>query len=61
MIVSAARSEPRAAKTRAKYLDMVAADKLAVMGAHLPFPGHGYVTKAGAAYAYEAAFFDYDA
>jgi glyoxylase-like metal-dependent hydrolase (beta-lactamase superfamily II) len=50
-----------AAKTRARYLDMVAADKLAVMGAHLPFPGHGYVRKAGNAYAYEAAFFDYDA
>ncbi|MBN8534415.1 MAG: MBL fold metallo-hydrolase [Rhizobiales bacterium] len=50
-----------AARTRARYLDMAAADKIAVMGAHLPFPGHGYVSKAGSAYAYEAAFFDYDA
>jgi glyoxylase-like metal-dependent hydrolase (beta-lactamase superfamily II) len=50
-----------ASKTRARYLDMVSADKLAVMGAHLPFPGHGQVRKAGDGYAYEAAFFDYDA
>lgn len=50
-----------AARTRARYLDMTASDKIAVMGAHLPFPGHGYVTKAGNAYDYEAAFFDYDA
>jgi glyoxylase-like metal-dependent hydrolase (beta-lactamase superfamily II) len=50
-----------AAATRARYLDMVSSDRLAVMGAHLPFPGHGHVRRAHGAYSYEPAFHDYDA
>jgi glyoxylase-like metal-dependent hydrolase (beta-lactamase superfamily II) len=52
-------ADANAAKaTRTRVMDMVTADKLPVMGAHLPFPGHGYVTKAGNGYAYEAVWFD---
>jgi hypothetical protein len=42
-----------AVKTRMRLLDQVVIDKLAVIGAHLPFPGHGYGSKSGSAYAYE--------
>lgn len=45
-----------AISTRRKVFDMVSADKVAVAGAHLPFPGIGHVSKAGAAYRYEPLF-----
>jgi glyoxylase-like metal-dependent hydrolase (beta-lactamase superfamily II) len=38
--------------TRKKVFDMTSADSLAVAGAHLPFPGIGYVIKSGTAYSY---------
>lgn len=38
--------------TRRKVFDMASADSLAVAGAHLPFPGIGYVLKSGTAYSY---------
>ena len=36
-----------AAATRKKILGMVAADKIPLIGYHMPFPGVGYVTEAG--------------
>jgi glyoxylase-like metal-dependent hydrolase (beta-lactamase superfamily II) len=47
---------PGAISTRQKVFDMVATDKLAIAGAHVPFPGIGHVVKAGTAYAYEPLF-----
>lgn len=41
--------------TRKKIFDMVSADKIPLLGAHLPFPGQGYVVKAGTAYSYVPA------
>ncbi len=45
-----------AISTRRKVFDMVTADKVTVAGAHLPFPGIGHVSKAGATYRYEPLF-----
>jgi hypothetical protein len=36
--------------TRKRILDMVTTEKLFVAGFHMPFPGLGYVEKAGSAY-----------
>src|SRR5665213_1295552 len=40
----------KAAATRKRILDMVATDKLFVAGYHMPFPGLGFVEKAGGNY-----------
>ena len=45
--------------TRAKMLDMAAADGLRVTGAHLDFPGFGTVLREGDAYRFQAAPWDY--
>ena len=45
--------------TRAKMLDMAAADGLRVTGAHLDFPGFGLVLRDGDAYRFQAAPWDY--
>ncbi len=44
--------------TRKKTLDMVATDKIAVVGAHLPFPGKGHVVKAGTGYQFVPSGFE---
>jgi glyoxylase-like metal-dependent hydrolase (beta-lactamase superfamily II) len=41
-----------AAATRRRILDMLAADKVAFVGYHMPFPGIGYVETAGDGFAY---------
>ncbi|MGC3938480.1 MBL fold metallo-hydrolase [Roseobacter sp. EG26] len=41
-----------AAATRRRILDMMAADKTAFVGYHMPWPGVGYVEKRGDGYAY---------
>lgn len=41
-----------AAATRRKMLDMIATDKLAVAGTHMPFPGFGHVEAKDGAYAW---------
>jgi glyoxylase-like metal-dependent hydrolase (beta-lactamase superfamily II) len=44
-------SEPeKAAQTRRRIYDMASADKLLVSGYHFPFPGLGYIEKAGTGY-----------
>jgi glyoxylase-like metal-dependent hydrolase (beta-lactamase superfamily II) len=40
----------KAVATRKRILDMVAKDELLVAGFHMPFPGLGYVEKAGSAH-----------
>jgi glyoxylase-like metal-dependent hydrolase (beta-lactamase superfamily II) len=46
--------DPQAAcATRRRMFDRVAADKLAVAGAHLDFPGFGTVVRKGAGFAFE--------
>ncbi|WP_095589153.1 MBL fold metallo-hydrolase [Actibacterium ureilyticum] len=42
-------------QTRARMLDMAAADGLSVTGAHLDFPGFGQVMRAGDAYRFQQA------
>lgn len=44
-----------AVATRRKLLDMAAADRMMIAGAHLPFPGFGHVASAGAAYRFVPA------
>jgi glyoxylase-like metal-dependent hydrolase (beta-lactamase superfamily II) len=41
-----------AAKTRVRMLDMLAANKVAVMSYHFPWPGYGHVVKAGDGFRY---------
>jgi glyoxylase-like metal-dependent hydrolase (beta-lactamase superfamily II) len=43
---------PLAVETRRKMLDRVIADKMAICGAHFPFPGAGTFAKDGAGYAF---------
>jgi len=43
-----------AGATRLRMFDRIAADRLRVAGAHLDFPGFGFVTRAGAGYRFEA-------
>lgn len=43
---------PLAVETRRKLLDRVIADKMAICGAHFPFPGAGTFAKDGAGYAF---------
>lgn len=46
--------DPRAAcATRVRMLDRIAADKKRVGGAHLDFPGFGYVVRNGAGFGFE--------
>jgi glyoxylase-like metal-dependent hydrolase (beta-lactamase superfamily II) len=45
-----------AISTRKKVFDMTSADRLTIAGAHVPFPGMGHVTRAGAAYAFAPLF-----
>ncbi|MGA0595699.1 MBL fold metallo-hydrolase [Enterovirga sp. CN4-39] len=43
---------PLAVETRRRLLDRVIAEKMAICGAHFPFPGAGTFTKDGSAYAF---------
>ncbi|MDW3223074.1 MAG: MBL fold metallo-hydrolase [Paracoccaceae bacterium] len=44
--------KPAAAITRRRILDMMATDKMAFIGYHMPWPGVGYVEKRGDGFAY---------
>jgi glyoxylase-like metal-dependent hydrolase (beta-lactamase superfamily II) len=44
----------QAAQTRVKMLDMLAANKIAVMSYHFPWPGYGHVVKNGDGFRYLA-------
>jgi len=48
-------SDPKmAAATRVKMLDMLSANKIAVMSYHFPWPGFGHVVKSGDGFHYIA-------
>ena len=49
----------QAAATRARLYDQVATDGVMIAGMHMPFPGFGYVDRAGGAYAFVPAPWDY--
>jgi glyoxylase-like metal-dependent hydrolase (beta-lactamase superfamily II) len=44
-----------ARRSRLRMLDMVAAERIAVAGAHVNAPGFGYITRKGAGYVFEPA------
>ena len=44
--------KPAAAATRRRILDMLAADKIAFVGYHMPWPGIGYVETRDDGFAY---------
>ena len=44
-----------ARRSRRRILDMVAADRIAVAGAHVDAPGFGFVVRRGASFAFEPA------
>jgi glyoxylase-like metal-dependent hydrolase (beta-lactamase superfamily II) len=45
-------NQTEAIATRKRVLDLVAAERVMIAGAHLPFPGLGHVAKAATGYAY---------
>lgn len=47
--------KPLAEQTRRKTYDMAVAEKMLVQGFHFPFPGVGYIEKAGAGYRFVPA------
>lgn len=49
----------QAAASRRRVLDMAAADKLLISGAHIPFPGFGTVTKEGGGFRFRPAEWSY--
>ncbi len=46
----------RAAETRKRLLDMLAAERMPVVGYHFPFPAIGFIAKEGAGYRYVPSF-----
>ena len=48
------------AATRARMLDMAAADRIALLSYHFPFPGVGHVARAGDAYRFVPALWQFD-
>lgn len=46
--------KPTAAATRKRILDMLATDRVAFVGYHMPWPGIGYVNNTDGSYSYEA-------
>jgi glyoxylase-like metal-dependent hydrolase (beta-lactamase superfamily II) len=49
-------SEPeKSVVTRRRVFDMAATDKLLIAGYHFPFPGVGYIDKAGSGYRFVPA------
>lgn len=49
-----------AAETRKRVFDMIATDKLAFLGYHMPFPAVGYVEKLDAGYRYVPKSYQFD-
>lgn len=49
-----------AAATRKKVFDMIAADKVAFVGYHMPFPAVGYIEKEGTGYRFVPKSYQFD-
>jgi hypothetical protein len=45
-------TDPKQAESRVKMLDMLGANKMAVMSCHYPWPGYGHVVKTGEGFHY---------
>jgi glyoxylase-like metal-dependent hydrolase (beta-lactamase superfamily II) len=45
----------QAVRSRKRILDMAASERFAIAGAHVNAPGFGYITRKGAAFAFEPA------
>ncbi len=52
--------EAQAAETRARILDRVASDRLAIAGSHVDFPSIGHVERAGEGYRFVKARWDHE-
>ena len=50
----------QAAATRRKVFDMIATDKLAFIGYHMPFPAAGFVEKSGEGYRFVPVSYQFD-
>ncbi len=50
-----------AVSTRRRLLDMAASDRIAILGYHFPFPGVGHVQRAGNAYRFIPALWQFEA
>ena len=50
----------QAAATRKKVFDMIATDRLAFIGYHMPFPAAGFVEKAGEGYRFVPVSYQFD-
>ena len=48
-----------AAQTRRRVLDMLASERMAMTGYHMPFPGSGFVKKMGEGYEYEPTSYQF--
>jgi hypothetical protein len=49
-----------AAETRRQVFDMIATDKVAFLGYHMPFPAVGYVEKQGTGYRFVPKSYQFD-
>ena len=50
-----------AVSTRRRLMDMAASDRIAILGYHFPFPGVGHVQRAGNAYRFIPALWQFEA
>ena len=50
----------QAAKTRRRVFDMIAADRIAFLGFHMPFPSVGYVEKYDGGFRYQPKTYQFD-
>jgi hypothetical protein len=50
----------QAAATRKRVMDMAAADRLEVAGAHIDYPGFGHLTAEGRGYAFAPGRWDHE-
>lgn len=58
--VSFDMDKPKAAETRKGVFDMIAADRLAFIGYHMPFPSAGFVEKTGEGYRFVPMSYQFD-
>jgi glyoxylase-like metal-dependent hydrolase (beta-lactamase superfamily II) len=58
-LISRDHDRELAAATRVRLLEMTSTDRIAVMGYHFPFPGIGHVQKAGDAYEFVPALWQF--
>jgi uncharacterized protein involved in exopolysaccharide biosynthesis len=61
VVLRVTREDPdQAAATRKRVMDMAAADRLEVAGAHIDYPGFGHLTAEGRGYAFAPGRWDHE-